>query len=280
MFGTVALAGTLLLAACGGDSGDDDAAIASPSVASPTVTVEATPTVDLASIEAVPIATAFENLLAQESYRMTLTVNGLPGMEELALLFGDQVVMEVEQAGDDRHISVGGETGAALLEVWSVGGEAWVDIGTGPTPLEDSLLAGQGIEEVLTAPDQILAGMTSDESPEIDWKVTALEEMNGVETIVQEATFTTEEEASGPGGMLAAPSGATVDATMWVAEDDMYLVRMEAEAAAEIEDLTASPDTSTPDADAGEPSVMTIVIEVEDVGEIDEIEVPSATPMT
>lgn len=283
ILGTAALASTLLLAACGGES-DDDEANASP-VASPTATIAPSPTVDLATIDPVEIVTASQNLLAQESYRMTITVNGLPGMEQLALLFGDQISVELEQVGDDRHVSVGGETGATVLQIWSVGGEVWVDIGTGPTPLEDSLLAGQGLEELLTAPDQILAGLGSETAPEIDWQVTALEEVDGVETIVQEATFTTEEteesEGSGMTGMIAAPGGATVDATMWVAADDEYLVRMEAELVAEIEDLTASPDTATPGAD-GEVTNTTILIEVEDVGEIDAIELPDAdaTPTT
>ena len=274
VLGTTALAGTLLLAACGGES-DDDEANASP-VASPTATIAPSPTIDLATIDPVEIATASQNLLAQESYRMTVTVNGLPGMEQLAMLFGDQISVELEQVGEDRHVSVGGETGATLLQIWSVGGEVWVDIGTGPTPLEDSLLAGQGLEELLTAPDQILAGLGSESAPEIDWQVTALEEVDGVEAIVQEATFTTEEtEGSGMTGMIAAPGGATVDATMWVAADDEYLLRMEAELVAEIEDLTASPDTATPEAD-GEVTNTTILVEVEDVGEIDAIELPDA----
>lgn len=274
VFGTTVLAGTLLLAACGGES-DDDEANASPA-ASSTATIAPSPTVDLATIAPVAIATASQNLLAQESYRMTVTVNGLPGMEQLAMLFGDQISVELEQVGEDRQVSVGGETGATLLQIWSVGGVVWVDIGTGPTPLEDSLLAGQGLEELLTAPDQILAGLGSESAPEIDWQVTALEEVDGVEAIVQEATFTTEEtEGSGMTGMIAAPGGATIDATMWVAADDEYLLRMEAEVVAESEDLTASPDTATPGAD-GEVPNTSILVEVTDVGEIDAIELPDA----
>ena len=273
VLGTTALAGTLLLAACGGES--DDEANASPA-ASPSATIAPSPTVDLATIDPVEIATASQNLLAQESYRMTVTVNGLPGMEQLAMLFGNQISVELDQVGEDRHVRVGGETGATLLQIWSVGGEVWVDIGTGPTPLEDSLLAGQGLEELLTAPDQILAGLGSASAPEIDWQVTALEEVDGVEAIVQQATFTTEEtEASGMSGMIAAPGGATIDATMWVAADDEYLVRMEAEVAAESEDPTASPDTATPGAE-GEATNMSILVEVTDVGEIDAIELPDA----
>lgn len=282
--GTLLLSGVLLLAACGGDDAEeltapDEAASPAGSPAltgSPDASPGITGSPDASPEAAAPVdvATAFENLLAQPSFVMEIDLEGLPVIAQAVPLVDDTVSMRLEKAGDDRYLTVMDPSGATLLELWVVDDEIYFDIGQGAAPLPDTAALGvpeEAIVQLLDAPEELIAALASDNA---DWEVTGEAEVNGFNTIVEEASY----EVSGIGDTIYFNAGnATIDAMLWVEQDERFLVQMNADI---IQGGAASED-GTPEAGTptdGTPTTETasqITIDVLSVGDVEQIEVPT-----
>ncbi len=274
---TVILSGALLLSACGGEDAEE---ITAPDQASPGASpalngspgaspdVAASPDASPEAVAPIDVSTAFENLLAQPSFVMEIDLEGLPVIAQSVPLVDDSVSMRLEKSGDDRHLMVMDQSGTTLLELWVVNDEMYFDIGQGAAPLPDTSALGvpeEAVTQLLDAPEELIAALASDNA---DWTVTGEREVNGFDTIVEEASY----EVSGIGETIYFNDGdAMVDAMLWVEQDEHFLVQMNAD----IVQSNAEGDDATPD--AGTPTTATasqITIDVLSVGDVDQIEVP------
>lgn len=263
---------------------------ASPDMASPGATLGTTPeataeatteataasTPDRASPEASPdamtpvdLATAWENLLEQESSVMEIQVEGLPAIADAVPLFEAELHMRVETVGDDRHLTITTVVSQAEFEFWIVDDEIFVDIGDGPTALEDAELgldalglSDDVLEQLLNAPDELVNILAASDA---DWDVTGEEDVNDFTTIVQEAEY---QVTDVPETIYFDAESGDIDARMWVEADEHFLVQLNAVVTTE----GAQAGSSTPTA---EPPAR-IFIEVLSVNDLDEIEVPSS----
>jgi len=201
-----------VLAACGGSkkaatstaSGGNSTATASGSVPN-------TPPVDL--------ATAYQNLINQQSFVMTAKLSNLEG--SLAKLPGitDPTTIKIERAGNDRHVQVITSTNRTLFELWRVNNQLYVNIGLGATKTSENDSIVKQFLPLLDADTQIVKGLASVNAT---YAVTGTAKVNGVQTNVEHAQYNLAQVA---GSIFSTGANTNVDATISVAQSGSYLVK-------------------------------------------------------
>lgn len=277
LLGTLSLIAALALVACNG-AGEELPTPAPPTTATPTPMAGATPqaTPDDATPEATPRATpvatpdatpeatpvaevslqaAYANLLEQESFVMTINLTGVQAQLQLLTAMQDSLTIVVRQEGDNRHVQIMDGTGAATLaEAWYVDGTYYVDAGAGPVETSGTDPMIQQLEPIIFADRELIAVLGG---PGATYDVTGREEVNGVDTTVAESSY--EVQNLGRAAFFMADR-ATVDSTIWVAEDGHYLTRAE---------LRLQPENGAADRE------MSVRIDVTEVGEAEPVEAPT-----
>ncbi len=265
------LVGGLTLAACGGGKGSPittptvgGGATSPTAISSPVATVSpvespspiASPT-GSPTAAATDLATAFANLEQQGSYSMRVALQGFPDAAALLPGANGGLTLEIDRSGDDRHVRILDTSGKRLAELWRVGGRTWVDPGTGPIEAtENTPIVGQ-LLPFLDA-QQFIVSMLGSQTA--NYTVTGTETVNGVDAVVERATYQVTPPSGAP---LMANQTATVDSTLWVARDAGYLVRAQ---------MTITPTAGTPTTTTGPAQVG---IDVTNVGQPITIQPPA-----
>jgi hypothetical protein len=243
-----------LLAACSGSkhaatstaSGGDSAATSSGSVPN-------TPPVDL--------ATAYQNLVNQQSFVMTAKLSNLQG--SLAKLPGitDPTTIKMERAGNDRHVQVITSTNRTLFELWRVNNQLYINIGLGATKTSENDSIVKQFLPLLDADTQIVNALASGKTT---YSITGTARVNGVQSNVEQARY---DLAQVPGSIFSTGANTTVDAKISVAQSGSYLVKADLTLS---ERASGSPVAGTATTNSG----AHVVIDITQIGTLKAIKAP------
>lgn len=203
---------------------------------------------------AIDLATAYANLMAQESFVVTMTVSSLPAISAAVPDFSGPAEIIIEHNGDDRHVQVQSPDGDTVAELWRVDNEITVDMGLGPmaSSLTDQLVAP--LLPLLDAHEHLVTALSG---RGVQYAVAGTEMVNGVETEYAEASYTINNDRDA----ILLPSGELdVSSTVWAAVDGGQLIQ----AQFEVEPTSGSTEP------------MTIELDVTNIGEVPPIVAPSS----
>ncbi|HEX3723261.1 MAG TPA: hypothetical protein VHV31_10745 [Nitrolancea sp.] len=242
----------IALAACGG------AKKTSTETASDAQTTSAT---EIPSATPVGLATAYQNLLDQQSFVLTAKLSKLNG--SLAKLPGitDPTTIKIEHAGNDRHIQVIISTGRTLFELWRVNNQLYVNIGLGTTKTSENDPIVKQFVPLLDADSQIVNALAADNAT---YTVTGTAKVNGVQSNVEQSEYDLSQVG---GSIFSFGSSSTVDAKIWVAQSGRYLVKANLKLSGALSG-TAVAGTET------ESSGATVDIDITDAGKLKGIDAP------
>ena len=244
----------IVLAACGGSKKAATATTAgSNGTATSTVSTPNTPSVDL--------ATAYQNLVNQQSFVMTAKLSNLKG--SLAKLPGitDPTTIKIERAGNDRHVQVMISTGRTLFELWRVNNQLYVNIGLGATKTSENDSIVKQFLPLLDADTQIVNALASGKET---YSVTGSAKVNGVQSNIEHAQY---DLAQVTGSIFSTNANTTVDATISVAQSGDYLVKADLTLS---ESAVGSPAAGTSTANSG----AHVVIDITKIGSLKTIAAP------
>ncbi|HVX30583.1 MAG TPA: hypothetical protein VHA53_08910 [Nitrolancea sp.] len=235
----------LVVVACG-DSNNNSTSTANDSNQS-TNTTNAQP---------VGFADAYQKLVDQKSFVMTAELSNLGG--SLANLPGitDPTTIKIERNGADRKVQVITSSDRALLKLWRVDGQVYVDFGLGPTKSSGNDSPVAQLTPLLDADQQIIDGLAAQNAT---FTVTGSQKVNGIQSTVETARYDLSQATD---SIFDAGAGTTVDAKIWVAQDGGFLTKA---------DLTLN-ESGSGTANAG--NGANVVINVTDIGKGNAIKAP------
>src|SRR6185312_8133454 len=244
----------LLLAACGGSK--KDATSTSSSAGTSATSVSSAP-----NTPAVDLATAYQNLVDQQSFVMTAKLSNLQG--SLAKLPGitDPTTIKIERAGNDRHVQVIISTNRTLFELWRVDGQLYLSIGLGANKTSDDDPIVKQFLPLLDADTQIVNALSKRDAT---YTVTGSEKVNGIQCTIEQAQYSLAETG---GSIFSTGPNTQVDTKIWVAQSGNYLVKADL-TLHDGGDGTAAASTATSNGGAH------VVIDITKIGTLKTIEAP------
>ena len=276
------LLGVALTVACGGSStpagvgatSSTSSSVVGTQAASPTTTSSPVTSAAASPAEASPtgntvsLAQALTNLSQQTSFVIKVTMTGVTGVAAVLPNAGPTLVVTTERNGDNSHVVVANADGTKLAQVWRVGSQQWVDMGSGPQPVTGSTPQLVALTPIVNAPSLLLGTFSGAVS---QYTVTGHETVNGVQATVEKGTFQVNDAQQ---SILFPVASASVNSTIWVADQGGYLLR----ANLQLSGAAGTPTTgsSTP---VGSPSVgggnATVMADVTNVGSAPSIGTPT-----
>lgn len=232
-----AILSVVLLAACGGGAagptpGEPAPAAPTPTSAIPAASPEATPSPAATPTsgpagtptgleQPVTLAQALDNLEAQGSYVLDMSVSGFPGAAGTMSTESAWSRLTLTRSGEDRHVELKNHSGATVMEMWHVHGQDYVDFGSGHHPGRGATPPAGRMLGLMSMPEQLLRRFSADPA---SYTITGTETIDGVETTVEHATYQLSASNEPP---MMMHHGGNAESTLWVANEGHYLMRLE-----------------------------------------------------